>query len=116
METKTGTQTSEFKLAQYVIFAGIALDVLGITLEALKQVGLSFGWMPVVMVIVGSLMTLVSALGYTRSRTMVKLSGQTPTTALEVAALLPLLKEVVGEVKAARRLSPETLPPQPPSL
>ena len=109
-----GKNTSEFKLAKLVIFAGIAVDVVGALLEGLKHAGLDFGWLPAAMIVVGTLASLLASLGYTRSRTMVKVAQIAPKVGAEVAHVLPLLKEAQGIVKEARASKEPTLPSGPP--
>jgi hypothetical protein len=111
-EVKPGSETSEFTITKYVYYAGLALDGIGITLEALKEQGVNFGWLPTVLVIIGSLMVLLKALGYTRSRTMVKLAAAAPVAARGVAEVVPLLKELLEEIRQQRSQGESpTLPP-----
>lgn len=109
METKPGVETSEFKLARLVIIAGLSLDVVAMVMEGMKNMGLNFGWMPLVLTVLGTLTALVKGLGYTRSRTMLKLSTLSGQVTKEVGAdlspllkqLLPVLtKELLPELKA----------------
>lgn len=109
-----GSQTSEFKLTKWVLIAGLSLDAIGILLESLKGVA-DFGWIPSVLIVVGSLMALVKALGYTRSRTMVKLAEATPKVAVGVAELVPLAKELAAEVKSSSAPAGLPTPPSPQS-
>lgn len=106
-----GAQTSEFQLTKYVFFAGMFLDAVGILLEQLQiHFQAKSGFLPVVLVVVGSLMSLAKALGYTRSRTMVKLQEAAPVAVSAGAELVPLFKELLGELKAARGSSQVTPP------
>ena len=110
-----GKNTSEFSLTKWVIIIGTVLDLAGIVLEALKE-QVHAGWFPTVLVVVGTLMALVKALGYTRSRTMLKLADLAPVIAPEVAQVLPLLPALVQELRG--RPSQLPLPgvlPTPPS-
>lgn len=86
MELKPGNETSEFSLTKLIVFGGLAIDVISVVLESLKNVGLNFGWLPAVLAVCGSAMALLKGLGYTRSRTMAKL-----------VALQPQAEEVAGK-------------------
>lgn len=119
METKPGTKTSEFKLASLVIVIGLGLDVTAVLLQTLTEIGVSAPWFTQVLAVLGTLSTLVAALGYTRSRTLVKLQTQAPAFAAEVRSDIPLGKELLGtlqelkeEVRAlkAKDVTPATLP------
>jgi hypothetical protein len=117
-EIKSGSETSEFSLTKLAMYAGIGLDAIGIALESLKSTGAFEGssWLPATLVVVGTLLALLSKLGYTRSRTMLKLASAQPVAAKEVAAVVPLYKELLTEVKALRSGSlptPPSGPPQP---
>lgn len=101
-DIKPGSETSEFKITKIVMFGGLGLDTLGVLLEGLKTSGVNFGWLPAVLVVVGSLMTLVKALGYTRSRTMQKLAEAGPKVSQEVSHIIPLVKELAATVKELR--------------
>lgn len=98
-----GRATSEFSLARIVMVAGAAVDGVAILLESLKTSGHfpSASWLPTALVVVGTLSVVLAQLGYTRSRTMVKLAEAAP-----VAVSVPPL--VVAATREA--LSP---PPKP---
>lgn len=116
---KPGTATSEFKLTAVVVILGTVLDFIGITLETLQGQGIlpSGGWLSSVLVVVGSLLVLGKALGYTRSRTMLKLAEQQEAAAGAAKEIgVPLaqtLRELLAELKAAKggSLPPPQLPP-----
>ena len=100
-----GKNTSEFSLTKWVIIIGTVLDLAGIVLEALKE-QVHAGWFPTVLVVVGTLMALVKALGYTRSRTMLKLADLAPVIAPEVAAAIPLFVALAKELKSGSQQLP----------
>lgn len=99
MEQKPGNETSEFSLTKLVILAGLSLDIIAIALEGIGSLGVNFGWIPPVMVVVGTLSMLVAKLGYTRSRTLVKLQAQVPQLVTEVSGTLPLAKDTGALVR-----------------
>ena len=103
-----GTQTSEFRLARVVMVVGACVDGVAIVLESLKQTGLfpHASWLPVVLGGVGTLSIVLAQLGYTRSRTLVKLAEAMPQAVQSAAVLPPLVKTAVEEVRS----------PPPPSM
>ena len=74
MEPTPGSMTSEFKFAKVVFFVGLALDVAAGVLHQLQGSGVAFPWFPTVLAGIGALMNVVSFLGYSRSRTAVKVA------------------------------------------
>ena len=120
-----GNTTSEWKLTALVMMFGAALDAVGITLGALKDAGVLGGgaWLPVTLTVVGSLMMVAKAMGYTRSRTLVKMAEQMPATTTQVVeaahSAIPLaqtVREVVREelARQAPNAKQATLPPGTP--
>lgn len=114
-----GKKSSEFKLTTLVVLAGLALDVVAVCLETLTGVGVVAPWFPSVIAAIGGLMALLKAMGYTRSRTLLKLQEQAPALAAEVRAdipptkeLLETLQELKAEVAALKATQP-TLPSTP---
>lgn len=114
---KPGTATSEFKMTAVVVILGTILDFIGITLETLQTQGVipSGGWLSSVLVVVGSLLVLGKALGYTRSRTLLKLAEQSGAATVAVKEVAPplvqTLRELLAELKAAKGSTPPQLPP-----
>jgi hypothetical protein len=107
MEQKPGSATSEFKLTAVVVLVGTVLDAIGISLEALRDNGIvTASWLSPVLVVVGSLLVLGKALGYTRSRTLLKLAEQQGAAAQAVKEIGPplaqTLRELLSELKAAK--------------
>jgi hypothetical protein len=115
---KNGRETSEFGLARLVILGGFVLDIVAILLEGLKKAGFEFGWLPVAMATVGTLVSMAVAMGYQRNRSMVKVQALVPKVAEEVNHIRPLFleaKAIVEELKAERARLPGGLPtPQSP--
>src|SRR5262245_29177185 len=105
-----GSETSEFTNTKFIMWAGLGLTVIGAILEGLTNAGLNFGFVPVVLAVIGPLMGLVKALGYTASRRDLKAAEVASKGAVEVAHILPLLKEVRDLVQEARK------PPGAPEL
>lgn len=105
-ETKPGSATSEFKLSAAVILIGTVIDFVSIGLGTLRDQGVQGAWLTGALAVCGTLMVIASALGYSRSRTLVKLSAQAPaaTQAVrdEVVPLAGTLRELVEELRAAR--------------
>lgn len=84
-----GTQTSEFKLTMVVIIVGIVMEAFAGILTQLQTANPTSTWVGVAMSVVGAVMILLKALGYTKSRTALKLgelaagaaaNGDTETT------------------------------------
>lgn len=116
-EEAKGITTSEFKLSAAVILVGTVIDFISIGLATLRDQGVHGAWLTGALAICGTLMVIATALGYARSRVLVKLAGQAPaaTQAVrdEVVPLAGTLRELVEELRAARAKDvtppPETL-------
>lgn len=117
MEPTPGIKTSEFLVTAVLLILGSILDGAGIVLNALQESGtVQAGWLPVALVAAGTGLMLVKALGYTRSRTMVKLAAQQPALtevlkistplALEVARILREDPSLVGLMRRPPPASP----------
>lgn len=115
MEQKPGTQTSEFKLTVAVMILGAVLDGIGVALGTLKDAGMTYQWLPLALVVVGSAITLFKAMGYTRSRTLQKLAELQPQAVEVTKASVPF---VVAVAKAVKELEqpPLATPPDRPSV
>jgi hypothetical protein len=85
--TKTGSSTSEFKLAAVAMTAGAVLDGVSVLLAGLHETFPNASWLSVAMSVVGTLLMLATALGYQRSRALVK------TAMLESGTAVALAKE-----------------------
>lgn len=70
-----GSGTSEFKFAAAVAVLGAILAGLSVSLGQLQQILPEQQWISVAGVIVGGLMTLISSLGFSKSRTVVKVAA-----------------------------------------
>jgi hypothetical protein len=114
-----GSQTSEARFTAWAMVAGAVIDGVGILLEMLKESAVFSGsWLPVALVVCGTLTMLLAKLGYTRSRTLVKLAALQPQGVKAVSELAPFVRsvrEVVREELAARKAPPEEPPPTLPS-
>jgi hypothetical protein len=120
-----GSSTSEFKLTMLVLAIGAVLDGLSVTLEAVQSTHLvdpSVHWFNACLAVTGTLMMLVKALGYTRSRTLVKMAALAEPAAAGVAAQLPFLvaerdnlKEALAQLKGQPLPQPSPASPTPPS-
>ena len=112
-----GSSTSEFKLTAVVVFLGAALDVAGIVLDAIKDAGVSTGaWVPVSALVVGTLLMLLAKLGYTRSRTLVKIAEATASKGVPaLSASTPFVQELVGILRSemAKPAAPASATPPP---
>lgn len=108
-----GRATSEFSLAKLVIILGVALDGTGLILETLGNAGLHFGWMPPVLVVVGTLTALVAKLGYTRSRTMLKLAAMQPQAVEVGKTAVPFAQDLVKLIR--EEIARSQKPPEPES-
>lgn len=109
-DTKAGNTTSEYALTKWVMVAGMVLTVIAAVLQELQNQGMNFGWLPVALAIVGPLMALVKAMGYTASRTHVKTAELAAKGAMEVAHLIPLVQEAVRLSKEKEAAS-SVIPP-----
>lgn len=69
-----GSSTSEFKFAAVVAIVGAILAGVSVSLGQLQQILPDQQWIAVAGVVVGGLMTLISSLGYAKSRTVVKVA------------------------------------------
>jgi hypothetical protein len=98
-----GRGTSEYGLARIVMVAGAAVDGVAILLEALKTSGHfpSASWLPTALTVVGTLAIVLAQLGYTRSRTMVKLAENAPAAFGSAAAQIPLVVTAAKEAAAS---------------
>ncbi len=99
-----GNQTSEFWLTKMVMGIGSAVTVVGAILGALQEMEVLKGqqWLSGAMVLIGILAVVVKALGYTAGRSTVKAADLASKGAVEVAALLPLLQQLVILGREAR--------------
>jgi len=115
MEPKPGSETSEFTLAKMVLVAGVVVDVAAIALAALQDSGAHWGWLPGAMLVVGMLTKLFGALGYTRSRTMVKVAALQPQASEVLRVSVPFVKEVASLVREELKRPPpgDSLPTPP---
>jgi hypothetical protein len=112
-----GSKTSEFKLTAVMMLVGAVLDGIGIVLESLKDSGVIHGsWLPVTLVIVGTGLMLFKALGYTRSRTVIKLAEKQSSLTEVLKVNTPFALEVARMVseELAKRQNPPPTPPSPP--
>jgi hypothetical protein len=101
----SGRTTSEFQLSMIVTVAGFVLDAAGIVLHAIQESGaVTWHWLPGVLVVVGTLLSLLSALGYQRSRTMLKIAALQSDAARAIGVNVPLVRAVAEAVR----------PPPPP--
>lgn len=116
MEQKPGSETSEFRLSAVVVLVGTLIDLASIALTTLRDQGVQGAWLTGALAVCGTLMVIATALGYARSRTLVKLSSQAPAAAQavreEVVPLGQTVRELVAELRAAK--ASET--PQPEAL
>lgn len=69
---KTGSETSEYKLAKGVDVAGSVVLGVGAVLTALAEAGFGSGWIGVAIAATGAVMKVVNALGYGKQRAEVK--------------------------------------------
>lgn len=81
--TAPGASTSEFKLTLVAMVVGFVLEAAAGVLHALQDAGNTAPWIPAVLLVVGALLQIATALGYQKSRTLVK------TTALAADAAPP---------------------------
>lgn len=117
-ESVGGKGTSEYGLTRLVMVAGAAVDAVAIVLESLKTSGHfpDGSWLPTAMSIVGTLAIVLAQLGYTRSRTMVKLAEAAPVAVAGVATAVPLAMAAARELTSPPPASPLPTPPVlPPS-
>lgn len=76
---ESGKESSEYRVTAVVIVIGTVLDAIGIILGTLSDAGfITAAWLSIVLVIIGSLLIVAKALGYTRSRTLLKLAEIQP--------------------------------------
>jgi hypothetical protein len=106
-----GLKTSEFKMSAAVVFVGAALEATAAALHSLSDAGVTAPWFSSVLAVVGALMMVLTALGYTKGRSVVKATAPAP----EVVVTSPL--ELIARVtELEAKLSPQTphspLPPQ----
>ena len=121
-EPTEGMQTSEWRLAKVVMVIGACVDGVAILLEGLKQSGVfpASSWLPVVLGGVGTLSIVLAPLGYTRSRTMVKLAEAAPSLGASLGSTLPLAIQAAKETVYSTRVNPDGSvvrvkePPMPP--
>lgn len=66
-----GSSTSEFKLTQLAVGLGVVLEAAGGVLSHLDQ---GNKYVAIAVVLVGGLLQVLSVLGYTKSRTAVKIA------------------------------------------
>lgn len=111
-----GGQTSEAKFTAVAMVLGTVLDAAGIALGTLKDSGAISGtWLPIAILVCGTLLMLVSKLGYTRSRTLVKLAALEAEGAKAVADVAPFVQKVVEALKQEQAAAAPHAPPTPPS-
>jgi hypothetical protein len=95
-----GKETSEWKFTAVAMVFGAILDGVGIALETLRDSGVIHGtWLPVALVIVGTLLMLVSKLGYVRSRALVKMAALQGQGVTAIQASAPLVEAVVKALR-----------------
>lgn len=112
METTPGVQTSEFKVTMLVMLFGAILDGAGLVLETLQNSGASHSpWISTVLVVLGTVMALLSALGYKRGRVLLKLAALQDGATEALKAATPFVRDSIAAVKELR--APQTLQPEP---
>lgn len=112
MEQKPGSQTSEFNIAKLLVLLGVVIDCAAVGLSTLQESGLQFPWISFAMIVVGMLTKVLPALGYVRSRTMVKLAAQQSQAAEVIKAAVPLVQGVKEALKPEK--DPQGTPPSGP--
>ncbi len=115
-----GRETSEFWLTKVIVVGAAILDAIALVLETLHQAGIlpDKPWAATALAAVGTVMAVVKATGYTRSRTLQKLAELAPAAAAGVAAAAPFAKavaEAVAEQLKQHQAQPPTAlsPPLP---
>ena len=118
-----GATTSEFKLTVVVMALGACLDGVSVALDAVQAnhlVDPNAHWFAIALAVLGTTMTLVKALGYTRSRTMVKVAELAGPAASGVASgVIPLLQaelQLLREQVATLKGQPLPASPLSPAL
>lgn len=94
-----GSQTSEFKLTGLLVIFACLVDLASLVLGGLQQGGATFPWLAGAISVVATIAGLVKALGYTRSRTMLKLADMQAPVAQAVHATVPVFKDLTELVK-----------------
>ncbi len=72
METKPGTETSEFKFASVLFIAGTALEAVAAALQSLSDNGSQMHWLAGALVLAGALKQIFAFLGYNKGRATLK--------------------------------------------
>lgn len=110
-----GRETSEFSLTKWIAIGAAALDIVALILETLHGAGLlpDRPWAATALAAVGTIMAVVKATGYTRSRTLQKLAELAPVAAQGAAATVPFARAVAEAVRELSSGSAPTLPPEP---
>lgn len=72
-----GHQTSEHRVTVYVCILGLVLQTASGALEQLHAIGIGAAgqWYPLVLVLLGTAMQVLTVLGYQRSRALVKVAA-----------------------------------------
>lgn len=114
-----GRATSEFWLAKVLVLVAAALDVVSIVMETLHAAGVlpDKPWVVTALAVAATVMAGFKALGYTRSRTLLKLAELQPKAASGVADTAPFARataEAVLELLQGREAPEEKPPPSGP--
>jgi hypothetical protein len=116
-EAGSGIKSSEFKLSAVALVVGTGLDVVAAMLSTLAEAGVGGKWVAGAMLVCGLLLKVAAVLGYTKSRTLVKLAEAAPVLARDlkedVLPLGPVLRELLEEIRAGR--AKDVTPPTPPA-
>lgn len=112
-----GRETSEFALTKWIAIGAAILDIIAVILETLHGAGFlpDKPWAATALAAVATVMAVVKATGYTRSRTLQKLAELAPVAAQGAASTVPFARAVAEAVRELRAIStpaPE-LPPEP---
>lgn len=71
-EVKPGNETTEFTIAKFGAVTGLILDAVAVSLATLQEHGIDKPWLAVTLAVCGTLLKILSALGYYKSRTELK--------------------------------------------
>lgn len=107
-----GNESSEFGLTKLIVYAGFVVTLAGAVLEVLQAQGVLEGaaWAPAVLMVVGMATSLLKALGYTKGRNTLKAADLAAKGAVEVAHIIPLVREAVALAKEAKAPATEPVP------
>lgn len=124
----SGAQTSEFWLTKAIAIGAAVIDGVAVVLDSLHEAGVlpDKPWAATALAAVATIMAVVKAMGYTRSRTLLKLAEAAPAAAAGVAATVPFARataeelfhllhgrEAQAQAQAPSSLPVATLPLQP---